>query len=560
MDLKHDIENELKKVLTDVDFGDELVKTPTDRTKADYVSNVAFILASKEGKNPVEIAAELASHLGGPLFTASSERGFINFHLTSEAITKCVNEVISLGKDFGRNQDLVGQTWEVEHTSPNPNKAMHVGHLRNNLIGMAIANLGEFSGAKVVRDWIDNDRGIAISKAMWAYEKFHNGEDPGSLGLKADHFVGQCYQEGSDAAKNDETADREIREMTVAWENGDLATRELWRKIIDWGHAGIFATLERIGSRWDHDWHESDHYQAGKDLVEEGLAKGIFTKLDDGAILTKLEDYHIPNTIVQKSDGTSLYITQDLELTRLKKEKYGADKLFWVVGPEQTLALRQVFAVCEQLGIGKLADFTHVSYGLVSFIDENGKRKKISSRGGALSLDEILDEVREYLFKQDREYSLVEADRIGVAATKFAILKPGRTTDTVLDLKELTNLQGDSGVYVLYTRARILSVMGKIGEVELGDDFTWNAHEKNLIVTINYLPEIIKVATSELAPNQLVEFLIDVCRQFNSIYGNEKFITSDAGETAKKLLLSRATLTAIDVALGILGIQPVDQI
>jgi arginyl-tRNA synthetase len=480
--------------------------------------------------------------------------------LTDEAISGVATSVVAAGENFGHNEDLAGQIWEVEHTSPNPNKAMHIGHLRNNLVGMAIANLGEASGAKVMRDWIDNNRGIAISKAMWAYQEFHEGETPESVGMKADHFVGLCYQEGSDAAKKDEAADREIRTMTVAWEDGDGATRQLWQKIIDWAHEGIFQTLERVGSHWDYDWHESDHYQAGKDLVEEGLAKGVFTKLEDGAVLTRLDDYGIPNTIVQKSDGTSLYITQDLELTRLKKEKYAAEKLFWIVGPEQTLAMKQVFAVCEQLGIGQLADFTHVPYGLVSFTDENGKRKKVSSRGGALTLDDILDEVRDYLLKQDRGYVEAEADAIGVAAVKFAMLKPGRTTDTVLDVQELTNLQGDSGVYILYTRARILSIIEKAGEQGLEQDFQWNVEEKKLLTTINYLPEIVRTATAELAPNQLIEFLLDICHQFNSIYGNEKFISDDVSETAKKTLLARAVLTALDVALKLLGIKAVDKI
>jgi len=560
MDIKQVIEGELRSALEGVEFSGELVKIPTDRSKADYVSNVAFALAKTLGKNPLELAEELAGRIESNLFTVDSERGFINFHLTDQAVTQIASGVVASGEQFGQNQDLAGQVWEVEHTSPNPNKAMHIGHLRNNLTGMTIANLGEASGAKVVRDWIDNNRGIAISKAMWAYQKFHDGETPASLGVKPDHFVGQCYQEGSDAAKDDPAADQAIRDMTVAWEAGDPATRELWQKIIDWAHEGIFQTLERIGSHWDYDWHESDHYQAGKALVEEGLKKGIFQKLEDGAILTKLDDYHIPNTIVQKSDGTSLYITQDLELTRLKKEKYQAEKLFWIVGPEQSLALRQVFAVCEQLGIGKLSDFTHVPYGLVTFVDEDGKRKKVSSRGGALTLDDILDEVKNYLLAQGRGYTEEKADQIGVSAVKFAMLKPGRTTDTVLDLKELTNLQGDSGVYVLYTRARILSVIDKIGKVESENEFTWSAPEKNLIATVNYLPEIVRSATTELAPNQLVDFLIDACHQFNSIYGNEKFATDNARETAKKLLLSRATLVAIDVALKLLGIQPVDQI
>ncbi len=222
----------------------------------------------------------------------------------------------------------------------------------------------------MVWDAVDNDRGIAIARLMWGYLKFgrkdyaeiadieywykHQDEwqTPEGLGIRPDKFVDELYVKASNDFKENEDTQSKVRQMVIDWENGDEINWALWRKVMEYSHEGQEMTLKRLKSRWDHVWHEHEHYKLGKDLVEEGLKRGIFERTKEGTVITKLDSYRIPNTVVEKSDGTALYITQDLALTRLKKEKYSPDKMFWVIGPEQTLAMQQVFAVSEQLGTG----------------------------------------------------------------------------------------------------------------------------------------------------------------------------------------------------------------
>lgn len=559
------------------------ITIPTDRSKADYTTNIAFVLAKHLSQNPTKIAENIANiFVNDKICTAESAGGFVNFHLTNEALFDIAENIIAQGDEFGKNNSLQNQKWVIEHTSPNPNKAMHVGHLRNNFIGMSIAALAENSGVKVTRDWIDNNRGIAISKAMWGFLKFmrKDGQETADLAewvknpsdwcspvdknKKPDHFVGACYELGSDDFKNNPDAQKSIRQMTVDWENADQNTRQLWEYIIELAHSGNAETLRRIGSRWDHSWHEHEHYQQGKELVKQGVEQGIFNKLPDGAILTNLEKYHLPDTIVVKSDGTSLYITQDLALTKLKKERYQADKLLWVVGPEQSLAMKQLFAVCEQLNIGKIDDFTHVSYGLVQLAGADGVRKKMSSRGGSVLLaDDLIDQIKNQLLKTDkRDYTPEIADQIAVSALKFAVLKSARNTDVVLSPEQLLNLTGDTGVYVLYTyaRANSLLVNSSAEERKTAQKTVFTEREHKLLIAINYLPSIASSVVADLSPNTITEYLLDVSHKFNALYAQEKFITEDLAETARKLLITQTVKIALNNGLRLLNIAPLDKI
>jgi arginyl-tRNA synthetase len=591
-----------------------LVTPPTDRTKAHYTSNIAFSLAKTLKKSPLAVCEELAKALEpDENFDISFlAPGFLNFNLKNPAAHNLL-ALVAENDQYGANDILKNQNWAIEHTSPNPNKAMHLGHLRNNLVGMSLAALVEFCGAAVTRDWIDNDRGIAISKAMLGYLLFKRKDDtleptveawfdnpknwflPSDTDEKSDRFVDNCYVLASDAIKKDENLKNYASELTVRWEANDEKVRALWKLIIDLGHTGQAETLRRLGNRWDHAWHEHEHYLQGKRLVEEGLKKGIFRQLEDGAILTNLENYNLPDTILQKSDGTSLYITQDLALTKLKKDKYQADKLFWVIGPEQSVAMKQVFAVCEQLGIGKLSDFIHIPFGLVSITDEDGKKKKMSSRdGGVIYTDDLLDAVKASLLtNNERNYSDPEAEKIAVAAIKFALLSLGRMTDTAINIEKILNQNGDTGVYVLYTRARLLSLLRSSGtsgsehavaetsggsaeakrddpatagvgdavsETAFPSGATFSAEEKDLTALLSYLPEIIKSSLEDLTTNRLADFLLDLSHAFNHLYATERFLTDNREETAKKLLLTRATLQAFDSALKVLSITPVEKI
>lgn len=566
---------------------DVKVSMPTDKTKADFVSNISFRLSKQLGYPPFVVAETICNSfltLTDDFKAGAVAPGFINFRLNDKTISSLLGHINNEKSNYGSNTLLRGQTWVVEHTSPNPNKAMHVGHLRNNLIGMTISNVLDFSGAKVIRDWVDNDRGIAIAKAMWGYLAYKQKSTdklmgsnlidswfiapqdwllPSDLGMKADHFAGDCYTLGSSAFKENRLVEEETRKLALNWEQGDEKVWKLWRLILSFAHTGIFETLDRVGNKWDHAWHEHEHYQQGKELVQQGIEKGIFKRLEDGAVLTQLEVYKIPDTIVLKSDNTSLYITQDIALTKLKKETYEADKLLWVIGPEQSVAMKQVFAICEQLGIGLRDDFIHVPYGLIS-IAKDGVRKKMSSRGGeALLIDTLLDEVMESMLQTDRGYSAEDADRIAVAAVKFAMLKAARNTDTVIDISQAISLEGDSGVYVLYTAARIRALMSKMTAGLVSDTATrheYNESEHAHAVKLLYFPQIIKATLSDYSPNSLVEYSLDIAHSFNSIYAKERFISDDASETLKKTELASATLILLETTLQLLGIQRIEKI
>ena len=290
---------------------------------------------------------------------------------------------------------------------------MHLGHLRNNLVGMGIVRLLKWNGAEVASDAVYNDRGIAIAKLIYGFLAHMKKDEslptdvsvwsgnkdkwytPKEKEMKPDVFVTECYVLGEKDFKNDPEIEKKTRELVVKWENDDKTVWEIWENVLSYAYQGINNTLNRLGSHWDKIWYEHEHYQDGKDFIEKGLEKGIFQKLEDGAVLTNLEKYNIPDTILLKKDGTSLYITQDIALTSLKKKTYNADKLVWVIGPEQSLAMKQLFTVSEQLGIGKVEDFTHVPYGYVGLKDGDGGFKKMSSREGTVVL---IDDVKTRLF------------------------------------------------------------------------------------------------------------------------------------------------------------------
>lgn len=584
--LKHDLKDAILREFPDVPVEKIEVSMPTDRNKADLVTSIAFQLAKAAHMSPMQISQKIVERLReaqgeNPMSIAEAAApGFINFRLSDKELIASLENIKSEGENYGRNDTLKGQRWVIEHTSPNPNKAMHVGHLRNNLIGMSVANIAEFSGAEVVRDGIDNDRGIAIARAMWGFLKYKHRDGnqnlsvadwvadpnawltPGEVGAKPDHFVGDCYAKAAHAAKDSEQANAEIRQMAVDWEDGDPDVWKLWKLVLDYAHEGIYQTLDRLGNHWDVIWHEHEHYKDGREMVLAGIEKGTFKRLDDGAVLTDLSSYNLPDTIVLKSDGTSLYITQDIALTRLKKERFNADKLFWVIGPEQSVAMKQVFAICEQLGIGKFDDFIHLPYGLVNITDESGSMKKMSSRdGNTIYIDQLIDEVKSELLGAERGYQDSDAETIAVDAVKFALLKPSRTSNTVINIDETVSLKGDSGVYVLYTLARMNSLLKRFNGINAeATGVSLTEGERRLAVDMTYFPRKVKDALDTYAPNVLTGYLIELAHDFNSLYAKEQFISDDPSATANKLLLTQALVQVFTNALLLLGIVPVSNI
>lgn len=562
---------------------DFVVEHPADLSKGDYSTNVAMAYSKILKQSPAVLAGNLVKKLEVMLSSFISKvevagPGFINFHLASPFFTESIKTINEAGQEFGKTNISKGEVWAIEYVSPNPNKAMHLGHLRNSIVGTSFCNILEANGAKVIREMVDNNRGIAIAKAMWgylvsakkdgarvediSYWQSHKDEwnAPAEVGMKPDRFVDEMYVKGSAECENPE-ADARVRDLVVKWEAKDSAVWELWNVILGFAYAGQKETLARLGATFDMVWHEHEHYEEGKRYVEEGLKKGIFKKLEDGAILTDLESFGLSDTIVQKKDGTSLYITQDIALTDLKKKKHNADHLVWIIGPEQSLALEQMFAVCEQLGIGKKEEFTHLSYGYVSI---KGKGKMSSREGNVVYADDVLDEAKSKAkeIMKDRipeEDIEIISEQIAKAAITYEMLKAGRTRDISFDIESALSFEGDSGPYLQYSHTRASSVLRKAKEENVearaGEYETISENEMKLTRTLYRFPEVIEEAFLLQAPQLIVTYLTELASCFNSFYANNPILNKEDPETsASRVALVQAFVIVMKNGLDVLGI------
>ena len=557
----------------------------------EYTTNAAMRYAKELKLSPPALAEKLTSFLAAQDISGFEKAevvgpGFINIFFTTEAKTEHILSVIKAGENFGKTNTLKGQKWVVEHTSPNPNKAMHIGHLRNNLIGMGIVNLLENAGAEVIADGVYNNRGIAIAKVMYGYLA-HMKKDPAApteiaywvdhknewytpveKGKKPDVFVSECYVLAEKDFKADAEVEKMVRQMVVDWEAEDKPTWELWQQVLDYAYEGQKRVLNRLASRWDKIWYEHEHYKKGKEYVDQGLESGIFKQLEDGAVLTDLEEYGLPDTILLKKDGTSLYITQDIALTDLKKKTYQADHLVWVIGSEQSLAMKQLFAVCEQLKIGKLEEFTHIPYGYVNIKDSSGTKSKMSSRAGTVvAVDEVIDEVKATILKrfaEEERHSPEErevlAERLALAAVKFAFLKTDKKQDISFAVEESLDIHGDSGMYVMYTFVRTQSVLKKADKLNYDNLLIPKTvgTEAELLRELLYFNETLERSLDDLSVHHIAQYLLKLSSLFNSWYGKETILDGSKYEPYK-LAVTAATATVIKKGLSLLGVETVTE-
>ena len=559
------------------------IESPENEGFGDYSSNVAlttfenlkFKIKNLKLKTPREYAEWTVKQLedddrlnniiekmevAGP--------GFINFWLSKETLADNLSEILSKKEDYGRLDPLKGKSYLIEHTSPNTIKTLHVGHIRNNTLGMGVHNLLEALGADVKLDAINNDRGIHVMKAVWAYMKYGEGKSPESEGLKPDHFVDKFYVMGAKMADDDEKTKDEMQELLRRWEAGDKEIRTVWKKLRDWTLAGFKETYKRLGSHHDHQWFESEFYEHGKEMVEQGLKKGVFKKLPDGAVLSNLSKYNLSDTIVLRADGTSMYHTQDLYLTKLKREKFPSDLYMWDIGPEQELYLKQLFAMCEQLGIGKKEDYFHMAYG---FVYLKGGGKMSSRAGNVVSADTLLDEMvgkaRKIIEKSETGRNFMDdekekvAEAVGVGAIKYGFLKVGRSTDIYFDIKESLSLEGNSGPYLQYTVARTNSVLAKSKRVKEQESKSFNSatmkqlnnEELQVLRALPRFADVIVDAAKSYSPNLLCNYLFGLAQKYNNFYNTHRIIDSDNKEF--RLRLTTATGQVLKNGLKLLGIE-----
>ena len=592
--MKNNLEQSIKNVLAELNIECESValEHPAELVHGDYSTNVALSCAKAAKQNPRALAEQILAglqknNISGVEKIEIAGPGFINFHLSKEFFIESVREIGAAKDAFGKTQIFNGQTWAIEYASPNPNKAMHLGHLRNVLTGVSLCNILEANGAHVIREMVDNNRGIAIAKLMWgylvgakkdgariedvAYFVAHENEwqVPADRNETPDRFVDTLYVAGAGEYEADPLVAEKVKDLVVRWEAKDENVWKLWEKVLSYAYDGQKKTLDRLGAHFDYIWHEHEHYQKGKDFVEKGLAQNVFKKLDDGAILSDLEKMGLTDTVVVKKDGTALYITQDLALTDIKKKKHNADKMIWIIGPEQSLAMQQLFAICEQLGIGMRSEFVHVAYGYMSI---KGQGKMSSRKGNVMYLDDVLDEAKERIqavMKDRVPANTLEADseKIAHAAITLGILKAGRMTDIAFDLDEALRLEGDTGPYLEYSAVRARSLVQKARK-QLRSSLMRKVQRlfrKESIIDMpvsdleKYLyrfPEVVAKAGTELSPSTIANYLIELAGLFNGFYAQGQIIDqSKLNVSMHKVAITEAFAIVMKNGLNLLGIS-----
>jgi len=573
----------IKRALMKV-AGEKVVEleVPTDPAHGDYASNIAMAMfSSLQIPNPKSqinskfkkmnfgTPADLARAIKEELIELTELNrvvgkvevtglGFIDFWLSEKYLRHNLGAIVQKKSSYGRSEILKNKKILLEHTSPNTVKTLHVGHARNNVLGMAIHNILEFAGARVTMDAINNDRGIHVMKAVWAYQKFGRGKTPESEKTKPDHFVDKFYTLGV-RHEEDEGVRDETRELLRKWEAGDKEVRIVWKKLRDWTLEGFAQTYRRLGSRHDHEWYESNFYEEGREIAREGLARGVFKKLEDGAILSDLARYGLTDSVILRADGTTMYHTQDLRLTQLKREHFPSDLYIWDIGPEQTLYLKQLFAMLEALGIGERGDYLHLPYG---FVYLKGHGKMSSRAGNVVSADELMDEMIKKASAFTGGSPKLDV-AVGIGALKYALLKLARTTSLHFDIDESLSLEGNSGPYLQYTAARANSVLLKakfsstnFQSASRRTKFKINNEEALLLRHFVHFQEAVEDAAVSYAPNLVANYLYELARRFNTFYAKHRIINHQSSIiNHQRLALTVATGQILKTGLGLLGIQ-----
>jgi arginyl-tRNA synthetase len=556
-----------------------------NQTKPEFEGDytvVLFSLVKHLKKSPDDIGHELGQYLienQPALFHHYNIiKGFLNLTVNTvywlELLESSYNDP-RFGLITDKNRKVM-----VEYSSPNTNKPLHLGHLRNNFLGWSIAEILKASGREVIKSCIVNDRGIHICKSMIAWKWFGNGATPASTGIKGDHFVGDYYVKFNDQYKKEveelvakgltkEAAEKEspimlaAQKMLVDWEAGDPETIEIWKTMNSWVYAGFDATYKRIGSDFDRMYYESETYLLGKKMVEEGLAKKVFTRKEDGSVWIDLTADGLDEKIVQRKDGTAVYITQDIGLAIDKYSEYHCDESIYVVGDEQNYHFKVLKLICEKLGLPSAEGIYHLSYGMVEL--PTGKMK--SREGTVVDADDIVDEMVKISAEHTMELGKVKDfneaelkelyDILGLGALKFFLLRVDPKKKMVFNPEESIDFHGFTGPFIQYTHARIKSILRKempAEKVEIVDELA--PLEKELLVTIEQFSSMINQAATEHNPSVIAIYAYNLAKTFNSFY-TEHSVTNAESEEKKQLRLRLCVFTAnvIRSAMGLLGIR-----
>jgi len=587
MSLQETLSNYVKQAVKS-DFNIELETVEFQATRKEFsgdITVVVFPMLRFVKGNPVQIGETIGNYLVENVDEVNAfnvVKGFLNIEISDANYIHFFNGIKD-DETYGfvspkREEKAV----MVEYSSPNTNKPLHLGHVRNNLLGYSVAEILKASGKKVYKTQIINDRGIHICKSMLAWERFGNGETPESTGLKGDKLVGNYYvkfdqeykkqiqdliSKGSseDDAKKQAPILIEAQNMLLKWEAGDEDVVALWKKMNGWVYEGFAQSYKNLGVDFDTLYYESNTYLLGKEFITEGLKSGVFQKEEDGSVWCDLTEDGLDKKIVQRSDGTAVYMTQDIG-TAIQRIKDFPDVggMVYTVGNEQDYHFQVLFLILKKLGFEWAKNLYHLSYGMVDL--PSGKMK--SREGTVVDADDLIEdmastaeEISEELGKLDgysHEEKMELYKTIGLGALKYYVLKVDPKKRILFDPKESIDFQGNTGPFIQYTYARIQSILRKANLKDGGSGNTTSLHpkEKELIKQIQLFPEVVQNAADNYSPALIANYTYDLVKEFNSFYQNVSILGADnENEKAFRVQLSHVVANTIKNSFGLLGIQ-----
>ena len=498
----------------------------------------------------------------------NSVKGFLNLSLSGVYWQERLSSVAADG-DYGRLPST-GRRIMVEFSSPNTNKPLHLGHVRNNLLGFSVSELLEAAGNEVIKVTLVNDRGVHICKSMYAWQQRFRGATPESSGKKGDHLVGDCYVEYARMEKEDPSVIDKVHDMLVKWEEGDPEVRALWEKMNGWVFDGFEQTYKALGISFDRTYYEHDTYLLGKELVQRGLDMGVFQRDPDGSVWCDLTADGLDRKLLLRSDGTSVYITQDLGTAEKRFEEYSLDSHIYVVGDEQNYHFQVLKLILKKLGFGWADQIYHLSYGMVELPE--GKMK--SREGTVVDADDLIEKMYEEAKATSDESGklagLPEAEKdrlyhtIGLGALKYFILKVDPKKKMLFNPKESIDFNGNTGPFIQYTHARIKSILRKAGEqgieAKLDTDVVLSPKEVRLVKLISSYPQKVAEAADALSPALIANYCYELSKEFNQYYHDTMILREPDRKLLEMRLVLISTLASVlSKAMKILGIELPDR-
>jgi arginyl-tRNA synthetase len=557
-------------------------------TRKDFegdITVVTFSMLRTIKMNPAQLGEDLGAYLSeyvDEVVSYNVVKGFLNLVL-SEAYFMTFFQTVCANPSYGFVKPSMDQAMMVEYSSPNTNKPLHLGHVRNNLLGYSVAEILKASGKKVYKTQIINDRGIHICKSMVAWQRYGNNETPESTGLKGDKLVGnyyvkfdQVYKEeirdleakglSVDEAKAQAPILLEAQEMLLKWEAGDTPVVSLWEQMNAWVYAGFEVTYNALGVNFDSYYYESQTYLLGKSFIQEGLQSGVFIQKEDGSVWCDLTPDGLDEKIVLRADGTAVYMTQDIG-TAIQRLKDFPDVggMVYTVGNEQDYHFKVLFLILKKLGFDWAKNLTHLSYGMVDL--PSGKMK--SREGTVVDADDLIVEMASTAKDISQELGKLEGysesekaetySTIGLGALKYFILKVDPKKRILFDPQASVDFQGNTGPFIQYTYARIQAILRKSPLETKGDislEYALHDKEKSLLKQLQLFPEVIQQAAANYSPALVANYAYDLVKEFNSFYQNVSILGADnTSEIRFRVQLSQAVATTIKNAFSLLGIQ-----